>query len=82
MLLKVFSTVFTYSNWTIYYIFEKKNLTSICGKISNIGMNLWIVYICNMKSSGKYNTKRWEEGECTLHCWPWSSEIYDYSRPF
>ena len=27
-----------------------------------------MVYICNMKNSGKYNTKRWEEGECTLHC--------------
>ena len=40
-----------------------------------------MVYICNMKSSGKYNTKRWEEGECTLHCWPKSSEIYDCSRP-
>ena len=31
-------------------------------------MNLWMVYTCNMKSSGKY--KRWGEGECTLHRWP------------
>ena len=59
----------------IDYIFEKKIL-------SKIGMNLWIVYIGNMKSSGKYNLKRWEEGECTLHCWPKSSEIYDCSRIF
>ena len=35
-----------------------------------------------MKSSGKYNMKRWEEGECTLHCWPNLSEICDCSIPF
>ena len=37
-----------------------------------------------MKNSGKYNTKRWEEGKCTLHCdcWLKSSDISHYSRPF
>ena len=45
-------------------------------------MNLSMVYICNMKSCGKYNTKTWEEGEFTLHGWPKSSEVYDCSRPF
>ena len=29
-------------------------------------LNLWMVYTCNMKNSGKYETRRWEEGECTL----------------
>ena len=63
-------------------IFLKKNLTNICGEISKIGMNLWMVYICDIKSYGKYNTKRWEEGECTLYYWPKSSEICECSRPF
>ena len=47
-----------------------------------IEMNLRMVYICKIKSSGKKNTKRWEEAECTLHCWPKSSDICDCSRPF
>ena len=38
---------------------------SISQKYEFIRMNLWMVYICNVKSSGKYNTKRREEGECT-----------------
>ena len=29
-------------------------------------MNLWMVYICNMKSSGKY--KWFEDGGCALLC--------------
>ena len=29
-----------------------------------------------------WKTKRLEEGECTLHCWPKSSEICDCGRPF
>ena len=58
----------------------KNNLTNICSKISKIGMNLWMVYTCNMKSSRKY--ERWEEGECTLHHWPKSSEICGCTRPF
>ena len=81
--INVFSTAFTYSNFMISIIlFLKNNSTNICCKINNIGMNLWMVYICNMNSSGKYNTKRWEVGECTLHCWPKSSEICDCSRLF
>ena len=44
-------------------------------------MNLWwMVYVCNMKSSGKY--ERSEEGECTLHCWPKSWEICGCTRPY
>ena len=43
-------------------------------------MNLWMVYICNMKRSRKY--KRWEEGECILHRWPKSWEICACNRPF
>ena len=58
----------------------KNNLTNICSKISKIEMNLWMVYTCNMKSSGKY--ERWEEGECTLHRWPKSWEICGFTRPF
>ena len=64
-------------------IFLKNNLTNICGKISKIRMNLWMVCICNMKSSGKYNTKRWKEGECNLNCWPNHQKsviIVDHSR--
>ena len=63
-------------------LFLKNNLTNICCKISKIGMNIWMVYICNMNNSGKYSTKGWEEGECTLQCWSKSSEICDCSRPF
>ena len=44
-------------------------------------MNLWMVYTCNVKSSAKYKTKRWEEDECTLHCWRKSFEICGGSRP-
>ena len=36
-------------------------------------MNLWMVYTCNMKRSGKYN--RLEEGEYTSHRWPKLWEI-------
>ena len=43
----------------------KNNLTNICSKISKIEINFWMVYTCNMKSSGK--DERWEEGKCTLH---------------
>ena len=50
--------------------------------LKKIGLNLWMVYICKIKSSGKKNTKRREEAECTLHCWPKSSDICDCSRPF
>ena len=63
-------------------LFLKNNLTNICCKISKIGMNIWMVYICNMNNSGKYSMIGWEEGECTLQCWPKSSEICDCSRPF
>ena len=70
-------------------LFLKNNLTNICCKISKIGMNLTMVYICNMKSSWKYNikrweeggnyiAKRWEEGECTLHCWPMVAAMERY----
>ena len=45
-------------------------------------MKLQMVYICNIKSSLKHDTDRWEEGECTLHCLPKSSEICDCIRPF
>ena len=43
-------------------------------------MNLWMVYICNMKSSGKY--ERWEKGECNLHRWPKSWKICGCSGSF
>ena len=44
-------------------------------------MNLWwMVYVCNMKSSGKY--ERSEEGECSLHCWPKWWEICGCTRPY
>ena len=76
--------------WHYIYLFKlystsiilllKNNFTNICSKISKIGMNLWMVYTCNMKSSGKY--ERWEEGECTLHRWPKSWEICGCTRPF
>ena len=53
---------------TSIIIFLKNNITIILGEISKIEMNLRMVYICNMKSSGKYiNTKICEEVECTLH---------------
>ena len=42
-------------------------------------MNLWMVYAW---SSGKYKTKSWEEGECTLHRWPKSLKICGCGRPF
>ena len=64
MLLDVFSTSYTYS----IILLLKNNLINICNKISKIGMNVWMVYNCNMKSSGKY--KRWEEGECSFYRWP------------
>ena len=53
ILLNVFSTTYTYSNYIIYRLFGcwKRNLSS---KISKIRMNLWMVYNCKMKSSGKY----------------------------
>ena len=40
----------------------KNNLTNICRKTIKIEINLWMVYTCNMKSSGKYLQKmgrRW-----------------------
>ena len=74
MLLNVFNITYTYSNCIISIILLlKNNLTNICSKKSKIGMNLWMVYTCNMKSSGKY--KRWEEGEWTLHRWTKSWEV-------
>ena len=66
ILLNVFSTEFTYSDCIVYRLlyFWKNKSPNICGEISKIGgMNLWQVYICNIKSSGKYNTETWEEGE-------------------
>ena len=39
-------------------------------------MNLWMVYTCNLKSSGKY--KRLKEGECN-QC---GCEICGFTRPF
>ena len=32
----------------------KNNLINICSKIGKTEINLWIVYACNVKSSGKY----------------------------
>ena len=43
----------------------KNSLANICSEISKLGMNLIMVYTCNMKSPGKYT--RWEEGERALH---------------
>ena len=66
---RIYHCIYLFKLYSIsIIIFLKNNLTNTCDEIRKIGgMNLWMVYICNMKSSGKCNTKRWEEGECTLH---------------
>ena len=66
MLLNVFSTTYIYWWKTI-------NIFSI---ISRTGMNLWLGYTCNVKSSGK-KYKRCEEGECAL---PWMLCIVDQNH--
>ena len=50
MILNVFSTAFTYSNYIVYQLFYfwKITFTNICCKIDKTGMNLWMVYICNI----------------------------------
>ena len=59
MLSNVFSTTYAYSNCIVYRLFYcwKNYLTNICTKISKTGMNLWMVYRCNIKSSGKHLRK-------------------------
>ena len=88
MFLNVFSSTYTNSNCRVeisIILLLKNNLTNICSKViyewfMNGFRNLWLVYTCNMKSSGKY--KGWKEGECTLHRWPKSREICGCTRPF
>ena len=43
-------------------------------------MNSWMVYTCNIKSSGK--DERWKEGEYTLYRWPKSWVVCGCIRPF
>ena len=83
----MFSTTNTCSNRIVYWLFYcwklNYNLTNICSNISKIGVNLWMVHTCNMKSSGKCEIL--EEGECALHRWPKSWEtcvVLDYFRNF
>ena len=71
-----------YSISIILFLKKQLNQRDIICEINKIGMNLWMVYIWNMKSSEKYNMKKYEEGECTSHCRLKSSEICDCSRPF
>ena len=76
--------IYLFKLYSILIILLLKNtLTNICSKISKTGMNLRMIYTCNIKSSGKY--ERWEENECTLHRWPKSWEILvlpDHFRNF
>ena len=61
MLLNIFSTTYTFKLYSKSIILlQKNNLTNICSKTNKTGMNLWMVYTCNMKSSGKY---LWKMGE-------------------
>ena len=67
-------------------LFLKNNLTNIYCKINKIVMNVWMFYICSMKSSGKYNTKRWEEAVNVLYTVDWNHQrsviVVDDSRNF
>ena len=82
MLLNLFSTTYAYSVCIVYQLFDllKNKLTNIFSKICKIGMNLWMVHTCYVKSSEKY--ERWEESESTLHRWPKSWEICGCTRLF
>ena len=51
MLLKVFSTTYTYSNCIVYRLpYDKNNVTNIYSKKSKIGMNLWMVSLAIWKA--------------------------------
>ena len=63
MLLNEFSTAFTCSNFIVYQLFYFWKITSEL----NLWIHVWMVFICNMKSSGKCNMKRWEKREFTLY---------------
>ena len=78
MLLKIFSTTYTYSNCIVYRLFYCWKTVTICSKISKTRMNLWMVYTSNMRSSGNY--ERREECECIVHRWPKSWEICGCTR--
>ena len=81
MPLNVFSTTSTYSNSIVYRLFYCWKITSICSNISKTGINLWVVYTCNIKAL-ESTYERWEKGECTLYRWPKSWEICGCTRPF
>ena len=61
-------------------ILMANDLTNICSKASKIWLIVWMVYT--------FSVKRLEEveklgtNECTLHRWPTSLVVSDFSRPY
>ena len=64
----------------INYYIAGKCLANICSEINKIQLILWMVYTCNVK--GLEEVKKLGRNECTLHRWPRSPMMNDWSRPY
>ena len=56
------------------------DLTNICSKASKIWLIVWVVYACNEKRLEE--VEKLCTNECTLHRWPRSLVVSDFSRPY
>ena len=65
---RIYTTYILYS--VLIILLLKNNLTSICSKISKIGMNLWMVYTCNIEWAIPF----------FIHTWVWTTKLLKTKR--